>query len=113
MGQITLEYNSYVESVEKNMLPGSLRSGIISLIPKPNKDRTQIGNLPPITLLSIFYKLISGAYAERINTVLDKLVLQNQKAYLQGRYIGEITKSVNDVMHDLEENFKKSNNSFN
>ena len=88
------------------MLPGSQRSGLISLLPKPNKDRTQIENLRPITLLSIFYKIISGAYAERLKTVLDILVHPNQKAYLEGRYIGEITKSLNDIMHDLEENNK-------
>ena len=99
-------YNSYLESADKGMLPGSQRSGLISLLPKPNKNRTQIENLRPITLLSIFYKIISGAYAERLKTVLDKLVHPNQKAYLEGRYIGEITKSLNDIMHDLEENNK-------
>ena len=90
--------------MEKNNLPGSQRSGLISLLPKPNKDRTQIENLRPITLLSIFYKIISGAYANRLKTVLDKLIHPNQKAYLEGRYIGEITKSLNDIMYDLEDN---------
>ena len=92
--------------MEKNYLPGSQRSGLISLLPKPNKDRTQIENLRPITLLSIFYKIISGAYANRLKTVLDKLIHPNQKAYLEGRYIGEITKSLNDIMYDLEDNNK-------
>ena len=99
-------YNSYLESLDKESLPGSQRSGLISLLPKPNKDRTQIENLRPITLLSIFYKIISGAYANRLKTVLDKIIHPNQKAYLEGRYIGEVTKSLHDAMHDLETNQK-------
>ena len=99
-------YNSYLESLDKEYLPGSQRSGLISLLPKPNKDRTQIENLRPITLLSIFYKIISGAYANRLKTVLDKIIHPNQKAYLEGRYIGEVTKSLHDAMHDLETNQK-------
>lgn len=79
----------------------------ITLIPKRGKCPKSISNWRPITLLSVFYKTISGAFAERLKTVLPYLIHINQKAYLTGRTIADVVKNVMDIMYMLQENEEK------
>ena len=95
-------YNSYLHDLKVTSLSGYARTGLISLLPKPGKDPKNVENLRPITLLSIFYKIISGGYANRLKTVLGSLINEDQKAYITGRYIGEVTKSILECMRDIE-----------
>ena len=97
-------HKAVIEAKENERLSNTSLLGIITLLPKGDKDRTQIGNWRPITLLSIFYKIISGAYAERLKKVLPLIVHKSQKAYLSNRNIADVTKNIYDTMHYLEEN---------
>ena len=67
-------------------LPLSQRLGIIALIPKSDKDQRFITNWRPLTLLETFYKLISATLANRMKPVLDKIIGQQQMAYIPRRY---------------------------
>ena len=78
-------------------LPKRQNIGIINLIPKQNKDQRHIGNLRPITLLSTFYKIISGIITNRLKPVFDRLINPWQKAYLPGRYSAEVTRTTYDI----------------
>ena len=75
------------------------RMGIITLIPKGEKDRSLINNWRPISLLSVIYKLLSGAIANRFKKALPHIISQAQKAYLPNRFIGCVTKSVYDLQY--------------
>ena len=86
------------ECLEEGILPESQRKGVIVLIPKQDKDQRIIGNLRPITLLNTFYKIISGVITKRLKPTLQRIIQENQKAYLPGRYIGEATRSVYDIL---------------
>ena len=86
-------------------LPLSQRLGIIALIPKSDKDQRFITNWRPLTLLETFYKLISATLANRMKPVLDKIIGQQQKAYIPGRYIAECTRNTYDLF-----NYAKVNN---
>ena len=79
------------------MLPKRQKIGIICLIPKQDKDPRKIGNLRPITLLSNFFKIISGIITNRLKPILDRLIRDWQKAYLPGRFIWEVTRSTYDI----------------
>ena len=70
---------------------------MVTLIPKQDKDTRIVGNLRPITLLSTFYKIISGTLTNRLKPVLDRLIEPWQKAYLPDRYIGNITQNTFDL----------------
>ena len=59
----------------------TLRQCIIVCLPKGDKDRSLIKNWRPILLLSIFYKLASRAIAERLKTVLDKIISKSQSGF--------------------------------
>ena len=94
----TLITRSINDCLESGTLPSKQREGVIVLIPKQDKDQRIIGNLRPITLLNCFYKIISGVLTNRMKPVLQKIIGNHQKAYLPGRYIGECTRTVHDIM---------------
>ena len=79
------------------------KQGIITCIPKDNKSRYQVKNYRPISLLNCTYKIASGAIANRIKTVLDKLINKDQTGFLAGRYVGENTRILYDIMQYTEE----------
>ena len=52
--------------------------------------------------MSVLYKLLSSAIAERLKTVLDKLVSKCQTGFIKGRYSGESTRLIYDIMNYTE-----------
>ena len=82
----------------------SMRQSIITCLPKGNKDRQSLKNWRPISLLCVIYKMASAAIAERIKPFLEKLISKNQSGFLKGRYIGESTRLIYDIMHYTEKN---------
>ena len=79
-----------------------MRMGIITLIPKGDKDRTLINNWRPISLLSVIYKILSGAIANRFKKALPHIIHPSQKAYLPGRFIGGVTRSIFDIQYHTQ-----------
>ena len=75
------------------------RQGIITCLPKGEKPKHSFKKWPPITLLNVIYKLASGSKAERIKQVLDKLISKEQTGFMSGRYIGENTRLIYDILH--------------
>jgi hypothetical protein len=88
----------------QKQLPISQRLGIISCLPKGDKPRHFLKNWRPITLLNVFYKLIAGCISRRIKSTLDFLISDTQTGFMKGRYIGENTRYIYDLMSYTEEN---------
>ena len=59
-------------------------------------------NWRPISLLPVVYKIVSSAVANRIKSQLDKVVSREQTGFIKGRYIGENTRLIYDVMHQCD-----------
>ena len=59
-------FGMMIETFDQELLHKTARSGILNLIPKPNKDSRLIKNLRPITLLNTDYKIIEKAVANKI-----------------------------------------------
>ena len=89
---------------KKREFSPSLRTCIISCIPKGDKPREYLKNWRPISLLSIPYKIASLALANRLKTVLDTLISRSQSGFISGRFIGDSTRLIYDIMHYLESN---------
>ena len=89
-------------SIRKGELSTSQKLGIISIIPKGNKPRELLKNWRPISLLNTTYKIFSGIIANRLKTVLNTLIHENQKGFLAGRFIGENTRLLYDVISQTE-----------
>ena len=82
----------------------SQRRGIITLIPKPNKDTTVLDNLRPISLLNTDYKILTKVIAKRLEKVLPRISNPDQTGYIKNRYIGENVRLISDIMNYTEEN---------
>ena len=90
--------NSLNHAFKTGELSISQKQGLITCIPKPDKPRDQIKNYRPISLLNTSYKLASSVIAARIKRVLPKIISDDQKGFMKGRYIGECTRLVSDIM---------------
>ena len=91
-------------SYYSGLMSTSMRTCIINCLPKGDKSREFMKNWRPISLLSVMYKLASSAIANRLKTVLEVLICKAQTGFLKGRFIGDSTRLVYDIMHHLEHN---------
>ena len=87
-------------------LSATQREGLITCIPKPDKDRDFIKNWRPISLLNVVYKIGSACIANRIKTVLPDLINEDQTGFVSGRYMGENIRLIEDLIGLLEKNNK-------
>ena len=93
--------NSLNFAFEKGEISIDQKRGLISLIPKKDKDRILLKNWRPIALLNTDYKILAKSLATRLKQVIGKIVDTDQTGYIKGRYIGENIRTVTDVIHYL------------
>ena len=79
----------------------------MKILQKGDKDPLEAGNYRPISLLSVFYKLASGVMTRRLQTVIEKVIGVQQKAYSQERNIGSVLLNLMNLMD--EANKRKMN----
>lgn len=70
------------------------RKGVITLVPKKDKDKTNLKNWRPISLLNCDYKLVAKVLANRIIDILPKLINPDQTGYIKERFIGENIRTI-------------------
>lgn len=80
-------YNSIMFSLENNKMSEEQRTGIITLVPKKAKDRTNLANWRPITLLNVDFKIYSKALANKIQMCIKDVVQADQTGFVRGRTI--------------------------
>ena len=80
--------NSFYYAFRKGFLTTSQRRGVIKLIPKRDKNPNFVRHHRPITLLNIDLKVLTRALALRVKTVLDKIINNDQQAFVKNRYLG-------------------------
>ena len=102
MGHFVVRSINY--GFSKGELSITQRERIITCIPKDNKPRHFVKNFRPISLLNCVYKIASGVIAARIKSILHKLIHSDQTGFIAGRYIGENTRLIYDIMQYTEEN---------
>ena len=82
-------------------------SGLITCIPKGGKTRNDLKNWRPITLLNSIYQFYSGIIANRIKKNLPKLIHTDQKGFINGRFIGEITRLTFNIINECKQQNQK------
>ncbi|KAL9961988.1 hypothetical protein ACROYT_G031039 [Oculina patagonica] len=85
----TLFVNAINCSFQKGLLSVTQRQGIVSLLPKKDKNPILLKNWRPITLLNCDYKIAAKAIGNRIKRVLPKIIDNDQSGFLKGRSIAE------------------------
>ena len=99
--------NFIIRSINFGYTKGELsvtqKQGVITCIPKEGKSKFFIKNWRPITLLNVIYKIGSGCIARRMKQILDTIISSDQTGFIPGRYIGENTRIIYDLMQFTEE----------
>lgn len=80
-------FRSIMFSLEHDKLSEEQRTGIITLVPKKQQDRTNLSNWRPITLLNTDFKIYSKALANRIQMCITDVVQADQTGFIRGRSI--------------------------
>ena len=71
------------ECFETNSLCPSMRRGIITLIPKKDKNILLLKNWRPISLLNNDYKILAKIISFRLKHVLDPLIHEDQCGFFE------------------------------
>ena len=90
--------------MENGILSPSQRNGIITLIPKKDKDPLEIKNYRPISLLTVDYKLFAKTLANRLKLCMGNLINDDQSGFLKGRNIGNNIRLILDVIDHTDTN---------
>ena len=77
--------------------------GLLTLLPKPDKDLTLLSNWRPICLLNIDFKIATKVIANRIKKVLNTIIDSSQTGFIKGRYIGENVRLICEVLDYTDE----------
>ena len=94
---------SFKYSFEIQSMSLTQRQGLITCLPKDGKSKHFLKNWRPISLLNVDYKLVSACVSNKIKTVLNSLISETQLGFVSGRYIGECSRLVNDLLCKTEE----------
>ena len=94
-------FESYLHSFKNGQLSDGQRRGILSLIPKKDRDLTYLKSWRPV---SIDYKLLAKALANRLQKVIGHLISQDQEGYIKGHFIGEIVNIIEDMIQYTSKN---------
>ncbi len=103
VGKFLLE--AWNQSIADGILPEDQRISCITLLPKTGKDLNKIENWRPITLTNCDLKIFTKLLANRVSTILDKLISPSQTAYVPGRVVHD-----NLRVFDFYKNYCKSHN---
>ena len=83
--------NLFLEVLEENQkqmhLHNSALLGVISMIPKANRDTRRLEFLRPITLLNSDYKVVEKMLANRIIPALEHIINSDQRGFMKSRRI--------------------------
>ena len=90
------------ESIQIGDLFPSAKKGIWSLIPKKDKDPTQITNWRPITLMNADHKILAKVIANRLKPVMQYLIQDQQTGYIENRFIGMNIRKLADLISYVE-----------
>ena len=82
-------YELYQSRVHQGGLNRTACQGIISLLPKGNKDTKMLKNWRSLTLLNLDYKILAKIMATRLKKILPKLIGPQQTGFMEKRLISD------------------------
>lgn len=83
-----------------------LSFAMITLIPK-EPDAIVLKKFRPISLLNCVFKIFTKVLTNRLGAVKNRLVSNNQSAFIKGRYILESVVIAREVIHSIVKSSNK------
>ena len=94
-------YEMYMEILSTGTMTNSMRRGLMSLLPKRNKNILEISGYRPLTLLSNDYKILAKLFANRMKKVLPDIKGNQQSGFMAGRKIHTNIRRTMDIVSYL------------
>ena len=95
-----------VRALNESFTDGELstvqKEGIVICIPKNGKSKEYIKNWRPISLLNVVYKIGATCIANRLKSILSKLINDDQTGFVKNRFIGDNIRLIYDMIHYLD-----------
>ena len=92
-----LYFSALQFAINNEKIHVSARRGVVTLIPKRDKDPLFLKNWRPLTMLNTDYKILAKLLAKRIKEVLPSLIDENQTGFMEGRQISKTIRTSIDV----------------
>ena len=99
-------FEAYQFALNQGRLHDTARLGLISLIPKRDRNLLYIKNWRPIILLESDFKILAKVLANRIKLTLDHIIGREQTAFIKGRQISENLRKLMDIIIHMEDENK-------
>lgn len=85
---------------ENGVLPDTMKTAIISLIHKKDKDAAECASYHPISLLPVDFKILSKLIAHRLEDLLPQIINPDQSGFMKARYASDnIRRLLNIIDH--------------
>ena len=98
-------YEAFKFAHAEGQLNSSARYGLISLIPKKERDLNYVKNWRPIILFNTDYKILAKVMANRLKAVISGIVHNDQTGFIKSRLISTNLRKILDIMeHTKNEN---------
>ena len=98
----TLLVRSINYAYVKGELSITQKQGVITCIPKGNKDKAYLKNWRPISLLNVAYKIASSSIAYRIKNKISTVINEDQTGFLPGRLMATNIRLLYDILFYTE-----------
>lgn len=82
-------------------IPNNLNQIHLTLIPKVQSPR-QVTDFKPISLSNVLYKLIAKVFANRLNSLLPKIISETQSGFMSERLIIDNILIAHETLHYLK-----------
>lgn len=89
------------ECFRSQIIPSVINKTFIVLIPKTNEP-SKIDQFRPISLCNFVYKIISKILATRLNCVMNKIIADNQGAFIKDWWIAENTILAQEIIYKVK-----------
>ena len=100
IGNLLVDSLNY--SYECGELSNTQKQAVIALIEKKGKDKRNICNWRPISLINVDAKIGSKVIATRLQKALGETIDFNQNAYVKGRTILDAVRTIDDILEYTE-----------
>ena len=87
------------DGFNKGEMSNTQKEGIVVCLPKGDKPREYLKNWRPISLLNVVYKIGTTCIANRLKTVLPKLINEDQSGFMADRYMGNNIRLIYDIIN--------------
>lgn len=76
----------FEEAYQAGILPPSLQTALITLVPKPGKPPTEKGSYRPLSLMCCDTKIFCKAFARRLEKYVPTLIPNDQNGFVLGQH---------------------------